>query len=517
MGILPRYTAASSGEERWTSDATRVGLLSAMGLDAATEAGASEALRAIVEREGSQLVEPVLVENHGRAAGGIAVRLPAGGAEPVEWSLELRTEDGRSERATGRSDSPGKPARLRLPIPGAPLDPGYHGLRVTIERAGQRQEAQQTRIVAPSRCTGVGDRTGEQGVFGLWTNLYSVRSPGAWGMGDIGDLRSLLELAAGQGAAFVGVNPLHALWNRGEHVSPYAPISRLYRSLLYLEIASIPELDSCSAARERIASPEFARELERLRAATHVDYEAGGEERSARSSSSCTGPSRRSTAARIRRGAAPTSATWSSGGRALRDFATFAALAEHLGPTPQEGGWRRWPPQYRHPDSAAVRRFREDHSESVDFHCWVQFELDRQLSETAGAARVLGLPIGVYGDLAIGSSAGGSDAWAFPDLFADGSNVGAPPDEFARSGQDWGFPPIDPHRLRAQSYRLLDPDAALRLRPHRRASHRSHHGPVPALLDPRKVAQPRREPMFGIRRAISWASSPSRASEPEHS
>ena len=82
MGILPRYTAASSGEERWTSDVTRVGLLGAMGLDAATEAGASEALRAIGEHERSQLVEPVLVEIHGRADGGIAVRLPAGGAEP---------------------------------------------------------------------------------------------------------------------------------------------------------------------------------------------------------------------------------------------------------------------------------------------------------------------------------------------------------------------------------------------------------------------------------------------------
>ena len=270
-------------------------------------------------------------------------------------------------------------------------------------------------------------------------------------MGDVGDLRSLLELAAGQGAAFVGVNPLHALWNRGEHVSPYAPISRLHRSLLYLEIASIPELDSCSAARERIASPEFARELERLRAATHVDYERVG-----RAKRAVLELLHRTFTTQHRGADTPRGRAYQryleSGGRALRDFATFVVLAEHLEPTPQEGGWRRWPSQYRHPDSAAVRRFREDHSESVDFQCWVQFELDRQLSKTAGAARAMGLPIGIYGDLAIGSSAGGSDAWAFPDLFAEGSNVGAPPDEFAKSGQDWGFPPIDPHRLRAQSY-----------------------------------------------------------------
>jgi 4-alpha-glucanotransferase len=451
MGIFPSYTAASSGEERRTSDATRVELLGAMGLDAATEARSSEALRAIAERESSRLVEPVLVATQERAAAQVAVRLPTGDAAPAEWSLELSTEDGRRERAVGRIDSPGKRARLRLPIPGAPLGPGYHSLGVTIEQAGQRQEARQTLIVAPSRCTAVEDQLGERHAFGLWTNLYSVRSPGAWGAGDIGDLRSLLEFSAQQGAAFVGVNPLHALWNRGDHVSPYAPISRLHRSLLYLEIAAVPELDSCAAARERIASPELAKKLEELRAATQLDYEQVVEAKRA-----VLELLHRTFAVQQRDADTPRGRAYQRylerGGRELRNFATFMALAEHLGPTPQEAGWRRWPPRYRHPDSAAVQRFREDRSESVDFHCWVQFELDRQLCETAEAARALGLPIGIYSDLAIGSSAGGSDSWAFPDLFANGSNVGAPPDEFAKSGQDWGFPPIDPHRLRAQSY-----------------------------------------------------------------
>jgi 4-alpha-glucanotransferase len=451
MGILSSYTAASTGEVRCTSDATRVGLLRAMGLDVATEAGASVALRAITEHESSELVEPVLVETHERADGELAVRPPAGDPTPVEWSLELLTEDGRSERAAGRSASPERRQGLRLPIPGAPLEPGYHSLRVIVERDGQRREAQQIRIVAPSRCTIVGDRIGERGGFGLWSNLYSVRSRGGWGVGDIGDLRSLLELAAARGAAFVGVNPLHALWNRGDHVSPYAPISRLHRSLLYLEITSIPELDSCPVARERIASPEFERELERLRAATHVDYERVG-----RAKRAVLELLHRTFAAKHRSADTPRGRAYrrylESGGRVLRDFATFLALAEHLEPLPQEEGWRHWPPQYRRPDSNAVRRFREEYDESVDFHCWVQFELDRQLSESAAAGRALGLPIGIYGDLAIGSSAGGSDAWAFPDLFASGANVGAPPDEFARRGQDWGFPPIDPHRLRAQAY-----------------------------------------------------------------
>jgi 4-alpha-glucanotransferase len=323
---------------------------------------------------------------------------------------------------------------------------------VAIERAGQRQEAQQTLIMAPSRCTTVEDQIGARRAFGLWANLYSVRSSRAWGAGDVGDLRTLLELAAREGAAFVGVNPLHALWNRDEHVSPYAPISRLHRNLLYLEIAAVPELDSCSAARERIASPGFARTLEQLRAATHLDYE--GVVRAKRAVLELL---HRTFATQHRDAGTPRGRDYQRylerGGRALRDFATFVALADHLGLAPENGGWRSWPSHYQSPDSAAVCRFRDEHSETVDFHCWVQFELDRQLGETAREARALGLPIGIYSDLAIGSSSGGSDTWAFPDLFAEGANVGAPPDEFAKNGQDWGFPPIDPLRLRAQSYR----------------------------------------------------------------
>jgi 4-alpha-glucanotransferase len=451
VGILSCYNAASSGEERPTSDATRVGLLAAMGLDAATEAAAAEALRGIAEREQSRLLEPVLVATQGRAAGEVNLRLPEGGAAPAEWSLELSAEDGRRERAEGRIDSAGDRAGLRIPIPGAPLHPGYHSLRMAIERAGRHWEEVQTRIVAPSRCTTVEDQIGERRAFGLWANLYSVRSSRAWGAGDLGDLRTLLEFAAREGAAFVGVNPLHALWNRDEYVSPYAPISRLHRSLLYLEIAAVPELDSCPAARERIASPGFAQTLEQLRATTHLDYE-----RVVAAKRAVLELLHRTFATQHRDAETPRSRAYrrylEQGGRALRDFATFLALADHLGHTAQERGWRGWPPRYRDPDSAAVHRFREEHGESVDLHCWVQFELDRQLGETAEAARAWGLPIGIYSDLAIGSSSGGSDTWTFPGLFADGANVGAPPDAFAKTGQDWGFPPIDPLRLRAQSY-----------------------------------------------------------------
>jgi 4-alpha-glucanotransferase len=60
--------------------------------------------------------------------------------------------------------------------------------------------------------------------------------------------------------------------------------------------------------------------------------------------------------------------------------------------------------------------------------------------------------VGLYEDLAIGTSPAGSDPWAEPELFASGVSIGAPPDPLGPEGQDWGLPPIDPRRLAASGY-----------------------------------------------------------------
>jgi 4-alpha-glucanotransferase len=67
---------------------------------------------------------------------------------------------------------------------------------------------------------------------------------------------------------------------------------------------------------------------------------------------------------------------------------------------------------------------------------------------------MLGMELGVYQDLAIGTSPGGSDTWSYPELFLRGAAVGAPPDPYSSSGQNWGLPPMDPRALRSQCYRF---------------------------------------------------------------
>ncbi|HEY5658926.1 MAG TPA: 4-alpha-glucanotransferase, partial [Myxococcota bacterium] len=298
------------------------------------------------------------------------------------------------------------------------------------------------------RCAEIGETLGTARGFGLTANLYTLRSARNWGVGDMGDLAELLRFAGSRGAAFVGISPLHYLWNLGHDVSPYAPVSRLYGNPLYLEIEAIPELAESPVARARLAQPAFRTRLEAARQADAVDYDTVSALKR-----EILEPLHRVFAARQRdqrtgRGRAYANFLRERG-PSLIDFATYLALAEHFA-NRGERDWRKWPRTYRDPRSPAVARFRRDHAESVDFHCYVQFELDRQLAACA-RERARSTP-GVLADLALGSTAGGADTWLYPGLFAPDVRMGAPPDAFNAAGQDWGLPPPDPHRMREQRY-----------------------------------------------------------------
>jgi 4-alpha-glucanotransferase len=228
-------------------------------------------------------------------------------------------------------------------------------------------------------------------------------------------------------------------------------VSRLFRNEIYLAVEAIPELRECPAARRRIAGPRFSRELERLRQRAEVAYdEVRAAKREVLQQLHRVFATRHREAngqrgrayARFRARQDP----------ALTGFATFVALGEQLSAEGRSADWRAWPARYRDPRSPAVQRFREEHAEAVDFHRWVQFELERQLAQAAASGRRAGLPIGLYYDLAVGSAPSGYDTWAERDLFARGASIGAPPDAFAERGQDWTLPPLIPQRLLESGY-----------------------------------------------------------------
>ncbi|MCD6043760.1 MAG: bifunctional 4-alpha-glucanotransferase/malto-oligosyltrehalose synthase, partial [Burkholderiales bacterium] len=263
-------------------------------------------------------------------------------------------------------------------------------------------------------------------IWGFALQLYGLRSARNWGIGDFGDLGALVELAAGLGASIVGVNPLHATQG-----SPYSPSSRHALNFAYLDVEALPEYQASAAAQRLVASRAFQARLRKLRQAELVDYAGVA--------------ALKQEVLELLFKEANSSVDLES--RGVRQYALFEALREKLG-----GGWQGWPEEYRSPRSPAVHRFKKLHQRRVRFHAFVQARSREQLEAVQRRARALGMPIGLYFDLALGADRGGAEVWSDQAAYAADASVGAPPDEFNPRGQDWGLPPYSPRALRAAAY-----------------------------------------------------------------
>ncbi|HWM45556.1 MAG TPA: 4-alpha-glucanotransferase [Xanthobacteraceae bacterium] len=265
----------------------------------------------------------------------------------------------------------------------------------------------------------------------LWViavQLYAVRSRRNWGHGDFTDLMGLLDLAARSGAAGVGVNPLHAL--PPGQASPYSPSSRLFLNPLYIALDAVPEFHADDL-------PGLANELAALRRADLVDYPriTALKEQALRLAyrrfRAQADDGRRAAFARFRE----------ARGDALARYAAFETLrARHGSP------WWEWPVDLSTPSPALLAQLRAA-SDEMEFHEYVQWLADEQLAACNDHARALGLPVGLYLDLAVGVALDGADAWAEQDKLARDLVIGAPPDAWNPGGQNWGIASFHPQAL----------------------------------------------------------------------
>jgi 4-alpha-glucanotransferase len=328
------------------------------------------------------------------------------------------------------------------------------------EQSGGRGPGRPAGAGAPGAGDGPGaaalPRAPERRSWGFTVQLYSVRSAGSWGHGDLHDLADLAMCGGHQlGAGFLLINPLHAAEPRPPvSASPYLPMTRRYLSPLYLRIEDIPEFGQLDpAVREQIAAlaaPLRARNttsdlIDRdavwaaKREALEIIYRVPLSDQ------------RRADYERYRQ----------LEGRDLEDWAAWCVLADARG-----ADWRSWPEELRDP-AAAVRTIQPGWlwaNPHADFHAWLQWLADAQLAAAQRAATAAGMDTGIILDLAVGSHPGGADAWAHQDLLVGGLSVGAPPDEFNQRGQDWSQPPWHPQRMASVGYRPLAElfEAALR-------------------------------------------------------
>jgi 4-alpha-glucanotransferase len=138
-------------------------------------------------------------------------------------------------------------------------------------------------------------------------------------------------------------------------------------------------------------------------------------------------------------------------GAVLRRHATFDALDQHFRPQGAKG-WQDWPAAFHDPYSADVARFAKEHAEDVAFHLFLQWLARESLNAVQAQATGSGMSIGLIGDLAVGVTPGGSDAWGMPGAMLRGLTIGAPPDPLGPLGQNWSITSFSPDGLRATGY-----------------------------------------------------------------
>ena len=372
----------------------------------------------------------------------------------ADFAWRIDAEDGSTHRGeahtsqlpeTERAEIAGETQlRYRLSIPLA-LPLGYHRLHI------DGIDGETLLLCAPGRCFGPAVLENDGRLWGLTLQLHSLRSRRDWGIGDFTDLAHFAARAAREGAGFIGLNPLHALFphNPG-HTSPYSPSSRAHLHVLYLDVEAIPGYRDCLAAQERVRSPAFQARLAALRATPLIEHAGVAAAKfeilellyrefiESGIADDALEPFRRER------------------GRALRQHALFEALQEHFYRTDaQIWGWPVWPAEFRDPESEAVAAFARQNANRIGFFEYLQWQCALQLDAVARQCRALGMPIGLYQDLAVSVDRAGSDAWRHQASFALGASVGAPPDEFNPNGQNWGLPPLRPDRLRATGYQAF--------------------------------------------------------------
>ncbi len=446
------------GELRPFSARTKTAILAAMGCNV-TDAAAVQ--REIDEFESSRwraLLPPVAVLRPGRT--GVVVAVPASQLEqPLAWIATAA--DGKQRRGSVRAgdlqelerrDLDGRTITRRLLTLPEDFPRGYHALEAS-QPAGPHGDC--TLIVAPARCfEPKALATGEK-LWGVAVQLYTLRSRDNWGIGDFADLEYVVRRSALHGAAFVGLNPLHALFPANpQHFSPYSPSTRHFLNVLYVALPRVPEFAECAEARQRAASPAFRAEIERLRAAENVDY-AGVTAAKLPLLRLVYDHFVREHLARGTARARAFLAYQEERGESLRLHALHDAIDAHLRAEDpgRYWGWPVWPAELRHPGNIGVQVFAAANAENVRFHAWLQWVADEQLATVQRLAAELGMPVGLYGDYAVGVNPAGSETWSDQSVYRMGAGVGAPPDPLALKGQDWGIPPQDPHALVAARLR----------------------------------------------------------------
>jgi 4-alpha-glucanotransferase len=329
---------------------------------------------------------------------------------------------------------------------------GYHTLSLVID---DDELGSMRLIIAPSSCFKPETLTQGQKVWGLSVQLYCLRSEHNWGVGDFSDLSFLVERLAKQGAQFVGLNPIHALYPANANAcSPYGPSSRRWLNFIYIDVTALDGYQQTSI-QSIVNDVSFQHKLQQVRASDLVDYETVTALKLQALESVFEYQNNQYLSKNTKLNKV-FKAFVAQGGDSLQTLAVYDALQESLASQEKPSwGWPVFPKEFSDFHNPAVKTFTKKNVKRVKFFLWLQWHASLQLEQVNLVAQKNDMLIGLYRDLAVGVSEGSAEVWGNKELYCKDASVGAPPDILGPLGQTWGLPPMDPEKLYEQQYQPI--------------------------------------------------------------
>ena len=243
--------------------------------------------------------------------------------------------------------------------------------------------------------------------------IFSLRSEGSFGVGDFGDLKLMIDWADKTNQRVLQVLPINDtnMTHTWQDSYPYNSISIYALHPQYTDLRQLPEI------KDEKLKAHFEQLRQELNALPQIDYE-----RMFNAKMDYLQALYKQEGTAVKRSAAykqfvEDNEQW------LKPYAEFCYYRDLYG----TAEFPTWPKPLPKPDKKVT-----------DFWCYVQFNLDKQMHaahEHAREHRVI-----LKGDIPIGISRDGVEAWVEPKYFNLNGQAGAPPDPFSADGQNWGFP-----------------------------------------------------------------------------
>ncbi len=273
---------------------------------------------------------------------------------------------------------------------------------------------------------------------GVAIPVFSLRSENSFGVGEFTDLPLLADWARSVGLKLIQLLPINDTSATGTRADsyPYAAISAFALHPLYLNVAEV------AGKKHAAIWKPYTKQQKTLNSQDAVDYEAVMQAKWAalrqlfavQKAEFLTDP------AFIQ--------YFTENKHWLVPYAAFCYLRDKNG----SPDFNRWSAHnvYREKEIEKLVSPKSEHYDEVAIHYFVQWHLHRQLKAAADYVHARGLAL--KGDIPIGIYRFSCDAWVAPELYNMDMQAGAPPDDFAVSGQNWGFPTYNWARMQADGF-----------------------------------------------------------------